>query len=207
MERARALALIGPTGSGKTPLGDRLESRGLWGRRCHHFDFGRWLRAVDAGREGAGLLVRSQLDTVRRALATGAVLEDGDFDIARRVLTHFIARQSVGPADLLVLNGLRRHVGQARALEPLVAVEAVVELRCAPEVVVERIRADAGGDRAGRPDDRPDAVLARLATFARRTLPLIEHYRQRGARILSVQVGTRTTAEDVLRELEESATG
>jgi hypothetical protein len=36
----KAILPLGPTGSGKTPLGDYLEERGLFGRRCVHFDFG-----------------------------------------------------------------------------------------------------------------------------------------------------------------------
>ena len=43
-----AVLLLGPTGAGKSPLGDWLEARGLWGRPCHHFDFGANLRAIVA---------------------------------------------------------------------------------------------------------------------------------------------------------------
>ncbi|MCX7427258.1 MAG: hypothetical protein NTW96_16720 [Planctomycetia bacterium] len=44
--RNDAMLLLGPTGSGKTPLGDLLERRGLGGRRCVHFDFGAHLRRI-----------------------------------------------------------------------------------------------------------------------------------------------------------------
>jgi len=37
---SRAILLIGPTGSGKTPLGDWLQAYGFCGHRCHRFDFG-----------------------------------------------------------------------------------------------------------------------------------------------------------------------
>jgi adenylate kinase family enzyme len=43
-----AILLLGPTGSGKTPLGQVLERRGLWGHRCSHFDFGDNLREIVA---------------------------------------------------------------------------------------------------------------------------------------------------------------
>ena len=49
MIRQPGILLLGPTGSGKTPLGDRLQIRDLWGRRCHHFDFGVRLRDVAYG--------------------------------------------------------------------------------------------------------------------------------------------------------------
>lgn len=54
-----AVVLLGPTGSGKTPLGELMARQGLWGRRCVHFDFGALLRQIAAqGRkpsEGAAL--------------------------------------------------------------------------------------------------------------------------------------------------------
>ncbi|MCS7305155.1 MAG: nucleoside monophosphate kinase [Thermoguttaceae bacterium] len=42
----KGILLLGPTGSGKTPLGQLLAHRGIWGRRCVHFDFGYWLRWI-----------------------------------------------------------------------------------------------------------------------------------------------------------------
>ena len=46
MALPHALLLIGPTGSGKTPLGELLERSGLWGRPCRHFDFGERMRRI-----------------------------------------------------------------------------------------------------------------------------------------------------------------
>ena len=43
-----AILLLGPTGSGKTPLGQVLEERGLWGHTSRHFDFGASLREIVA---------------------------------------------------------------------------------------------------------------------------------------------------------------
>ena len=42
--RHRALLLLGPTASGKTPLGKLIEERGLWDFRWVHFDFGAQMR-------------------------------------------------------------------------------------------------------------------------------------------------------------------
>ena len=55
MARPAALLLIGPTGSGKTPLGDLLDREGLWHRRCCHFDFGERMRRIVAGAGGMGV--------------------------------------------------------------------------------------------------------------------------------------------------------
>ena len=87
MTRHRAILLIGPTGSGKTPLGDLLELRGLWQRPCYHFDFGRSLRRAADGRQASGVLTAAQVEFVRDVLQAGRLLEDEDFGIAEAVLT------------------------------------------------------------------------------------------------------------------------
>ena len=71
-----SLLLMGPTGSGKTPLGEEIERRGLDGRRCVHFDFGANLRAVAADPGSWDMLTAEELESVRTSLATGALFED-----------------------------------------------------------------------------------------------------------------------------------
>ncbi|HUT61258.1 MAG TPA: nucleoside monophosphate kinase [Phycisphaerae bacterium] len=200
MIRHRAILLIGPTGAGKTPLGDLLEARGLWGRRCRHFDFGRQLRAAAAAETPPAHLTDADVEAIRGALA-GALLADEQFPIAARILRVFLAGCDVGPDDWIVLNGLPRHIGQARDLAPLVDVRAVVELACSADVVLRRVRTDAGGDRAGRPDDQAAAVRERFRTYAQRTAPLVDHYRRLGARIHTIEVGPATSADDILTAL------
>ena len=205
MGRPEAALIVGPTGSGKTPLGELLAARSLWGRRCVHFDFGGELRRLAAGESSADL-DEAELEAARAALESGALLEDEQFPIAAKVLGSFLAACPRGSA-VVVLNGLPRHAGQARAIDSMLDVMAVVSLACPPEVVTERLLTDAGGDRARRSDDDPQAVRARLETFRRRTLPLLEHYRRRGARIETVQVAPTTSAAEVLVELERRGRG
>lgn len=200
-----ALLLVGPTGSGKTPLGRELEERGLAGRRCLHFDFGAELRAVAASPGSVPGLTADELRTVRLSLKTGALLEDRDFPIALKILEGFEARMSMAGADILVLNGLPRHAGQAEMLEPRVRVRAVAVLRASAETVLERIRLDSGGDRGERADDRLESVRSRLETYRDRTLPLIGFYEARGAVVVRVPVSVRATAEDMRRFLEDRA--
>ena len=200
--RHPALLLLGPTGAGKSPLGDALEARGLRGRRCLHFDFGACLRRGASDDGAGGLLTPDERAFLRDVLRSGALLEDRDFPIARKILLDFLARRGAAAGDLLVLNGLPRHAGQAEALEPVVRVETVVHLACAPETVLERIRTDAGGDRAGRTDDALDDVRRKLATYEARTAPLLRHYEMRGVRVVTVAVGSRDAAETIRSELE-----
>jgi adenylate kinase len=201
--RPRAAVLIlGPTGSGKTPLGELLETEGLWGRRCIHFDFGANLRACAEGRSGGGLLACDEVEFLQRVIAEGALLEDEQFPIAKKIFDACFAASGAEDDALVVLNGLPRHAGQARAMEAFVDVRAVIQLECPVEAVVARIRTDVGGDRGGRSDDATDDVLKRVETYAERTAPLVAHYRERGVRVLCVPVGAGTTADDVRALLE-----
>lgn len=185
-----AILLIGPTGSGKTPLGEYAETAGFAGRRCVHFDFGHQLRLAAAGEPPANGLDAAATAHVRAVLVTGALLENEAFAIAETILRRFIAQRATRPDDIIVLNGLPRHVGQAQRIAAIVRVISVIHLQCPPEVVYARIRHNRGGDRTGRADDSPDDIRRKLAIFATRTAPLLTHYRRE-----SVPIATRTVSE------------
>jgi hypothetical protein len=89
MEHYNALLLIGPTSAGKTPLGAYLQTHGINSTACHHFDFGAHLRRIGAGTWRPHLLDNEDIVVVEKALATGALLEDQQFHIARHVLRSF----------------------------------------------------------------------------------------------------------------------
>ncbi|HUU09444.1 MAG TPA: nucleoside monophosphate kinase [Phycisphaerae bacterium] len=203
-DRRRAILLVGPTGSGKTPLGDLLETTGLWGRPCVHFDFGAALRACAAGRDGGAGLTSDERGFVGRVLGSEALLEDEQFPIAEKLFRSFLARRAVDPGALVVLNGLPRHVGQATDMEPRVAMQAVVCLSCTAEVVWHRIRTNAGGDRTGRVDDGFDAVRRKVDRFRRRTEPLVAYYRDRGTPVVLIDVAADTTAGAMEQRLRQS---
>ncbi|MDH4196731.1 MAG: nucleoside monophosphate kinase [Candidatus Aminicenantes bacterium] len=192
-----AVLLLGPTGSGKTPLGRKLEENGLSGRRAIHFDFGAELRsaAAEAGRSAG--LDAAELEVVKRSLVSGALLEDEEFPVALKVLRAFLHRLRPTPVDLLVLNGLPRHAGQAERMENLVDIRLVVVLEATAEVAGDRVGRDVGKDRAGRPDDKPADVRRKLELYERRTRPLVETYASRGVTVLRLSVGTEDTAEDI----------
>jgi adenylate kinase len=196
-----SLLLLGPTGSGKTPLGDELERSALWERRCHHFDFGANLRAVVAG-GGSTTFEAGEIGFLRRVLEEGALLEDRQFPLAARILDGFIIDRQVQPNDVLVLNGLPRHPAQAEAIAAHASVIGVIQLECGPRVVAERLRQDTGGDRTQRTDDTESLVARKLAIYEERTRPLVDFYRHRGVPILRIEVGVGTQAVDLVRQLE-----
>ena len=189
--RYQALLLVGPTGSGKTPLGRLLEHQGLGGRRCFHFDFGENLRQVAAGGH-AGICEADRL-LLEDVLHRGALLENETFYLAEAILSAFINDHKVGAKDLLILNGLPRHLDQARDTDRLVDIQTLVHLQCDPETVCCRIARNTGHDRAGRVDDTPADIEKKLVLFNRRTLPLIDYYRGRGARIHTLTVTADAT--------------
>jgi adenylate kinase family enzyme len=195
-----AILLIGPTGSGKTPLGEFLEANGLNERRCAHFDFGSELRAAAAQRE-VRRLSGADLAFVRKCLAEGALLENETFHIAEALFANFLELRDIGAQDLLVLNGLPRHSGQAAAVDRLAKVVLVAMLECDAQTTIERISANAGGDRVGRTDDDPDSVRRKLAAFAERTRPLVNHYRGSGVPILTLNVEVSTTPQMMAAQL------
>lgn len=190
-----SLLLVGPTGSGKTPLGGEIERRGLGGRRCVHFDFGANLRRIAAAPDGMAGLAAGELAAVRASLATGALFEEKDTAMILKVLRAFAKERRLAPGSLLVLNGLPRHPGQAEALAGVVAVERVVYLQAEATVIRDRLRIDPGGDRTGRADDSLEAVEKRLADFRERTLPLLDHYRRINVPVTVLPVTAAMTAE------------
>jgi adenylate kinase len=196
-----ALLLLGPTGSGKSPLGDWLDRTFFRGRRCHHFDFGANLRAVvtDAA---AGSFSSEEIRFLRRVLEEGVLLEDEHFPLAARILDAFVARRKVEPADLLILNGLPRHATQAKDVDRKVRVIGVIQLDCDAATVAGRLRRNSGGDRAERSDDTDALVARKLAIYEERTRPLLHHYRSRGVTVLNVPVGVETQPAEIVVQLE-----
>jgi adenylate kinase len=203
--RPSSILLVGPTGSGKTPLGQLLEKRGLWRLPCLHFDFGQELRL--SAREGSHVLASQEKEIVTRLLQTNSLLEDTHFDIARKLLDDFIHRKYYDRRTLIVLNGLPRHEGQARQIEEYVGVISVVSLECTQETVMLRIAVDAGGDRAGRVDDSFAEVRNKLQIFKRSTIPLLDYYRRRHVGIIHIEVSPATSAANILSSLEKTPAG
>ncbi len=201
------IVLLGPTGSGKTPLGELIQRRGLWGRACVHFDFGDRLRRIVAAAAPPEALTAADVDFVRSVLQTGALLEDEHFHIAEAIGRAAIAEARAGGAELIVLNGLPRHVGQAEGVDRFVGVRAVVALACTVKLVHERIASNAGGDRTERQDDDPASVRNKLAIYAERTAALEAHYRRRGVPIERVTVGEATRPADIWERLNARPLG
>jgi adenylate kinase len=191
------ILLIGPTGVGKTPFGEYLEKRGLGGRRCLHFDFGHQLRIVAGYRTPPEGFSRGEHAFIKDVLEKGLLLENEHFPIAEKIIDRFLQEAGFRETDMMLLNGLPRHVDQARDMDGKVKTGALVVLDCEAEDVFLRIRENTGGDRSGREDDGIEMVRRKLSIFRERTTPLIRYYSVAGRRVFRVKVTSSSTVEDV----------
>jgi adenylate kinase family enzyme len=133
-------------------------------------------------------------------------LEDDQFSIAVKLLNGFVEEKKLQSDDLLLLNGLPRHEGQATALEGILHVVAVINLECRTDVVWRRIRENRGGDRLAREDDHESAVAKKLLIYRERTSRLLDHYRSKGVKVLPVQVEVDTQSAAIAGQLEQMGT-
>jgi len=184
------IILIGPPGCGKGTQAARLASR----LSIPHISTGDILRA--AVKAGTPLGVQ-----VAAIMAAGGLVGDGLItDLVRdRLLADDAARG-------FVLDGYPRTASQAAALDTMRAPDSflVVLIQVPHEAIVKRMasrrvcdecgmtqsvshesKADGescpycGGNLMIRPDDNPDTVRRRLATYAETATPVIEFYRPR----------------------------
>jgi len=196
MLRRAAIVLLGPTGAGKSPLGNQIAQKGIRGKKCFHFDFGHELRSIadhsllPEGFQG------EDLSFIKDVLDKGLLLENEHFHIAEKIVHHFIRRDDVREEDLLILNGLPRHTDQAKDMGGIVDVKSVVLLMCAPEEVYRRIELNSGGDRTGRFDDSLGMIRKKLEIFSARTAPLIKYYSDMDCEIVKVGITAASTPED-----------
>jgi len=188
-----AILLLGPTGAGKSPLGDCLSISGFLGRRSHHLDFGHALRTA-ASDVASSSYTPDELHVIRGVLEHGLLLENEHFPLARKIIANALDRLGFNSRDLLILNGIPRHVGQARDIASIATIHALVVLDCSSDEVYCRLRENIGGDRAVRQDDGEELVQKKLALYHERTRPLIEHFERARRKVYHLSVNERTSA-------------
>jgi adenylate kinase len=200
-----AFLLIGPTGAGKSPLGDAIAGNGLNGHICHHLDFGAELRAAVSVAARSALYSDDELCFIRGVLERGLLLENEHFAVAEKTISLFLNRVGFSRKDILVLNGLPRHEGQARDIGKIGTVHALVVLDCSAEEIHYRIRNNTGWDRTERVDDNPDMIEKKLKIYRQRTAPLIEYYRRQGCRVYRIDVTASMTPAEAYDKLSSLA--
>ena len=193
-----AVVLLGPTGAGKTPYGEYIQRIGFCGRAAVHLDFGEELRQIAAADSPAADLSDTQVQTIRRVLSSGALLESSDAPIISTILGGFI-RAADAEQAVLVLNGIPRSSKQATEIISQVDVQWVISFECDATTVMARIALDSGGDRGSREDDGVALVTRKLETYRARTRPLLENFAATDAQIVKVPIRVETQPPDVAR--------
>lgn len=160
------LLIIGPQGAGKGTQATMLCSE----LGIPHVSTGDLFRAnIGAGTE-LGVKAGQYLDS-------GQLVPD---EITQQMVADRLAQPDADGGFLL--DGFPRNIGQAQWLADLLAergtpVDTVVLLTAPDEVLTERMLA------RGRADDTPDAIRTRLDIYHSETLPLIDWYGDRVARV------------------------
>ncbi len=191
-----AILLLGPTGVGKSPLGDVIAQNGLFGRTCRHLDFGSELRSALSGGQRSAAYSTTELDFIHGVLERGLLLENEHFSLAIKIISLYLDRVGFAQHEVLVLNGIPRHAGQASDIALLVVIHTVVVLDCSADDVVCRIRENVGGDRMDRVDDNKELIKKKLSIFRERTAPLINHYTHCGCALYRINVSADMTPAD-----------
>ena len=88
-KEVRAILLLGPTGAGKTPLGEYFEKKGFGGRKCLHFDFGHEMRSIALGNRPPEGFDKEEHSFIRDVLDKGLLLENEHFPIAKKIIDFF----------------------------------------------------------------------------------------------------------------------
>src|SRR6187397_2653980 len=161
------LLLLGPQGSGKGTQAGRISSE--WD--LPHISTGEMFRAAIAYGSELGRRVEP-------ILAAGELVPDD--------LTIALIRERLGEPDAregFILDGFPRTLGQARALDAMLAeigraLDAVFFFDVSDDVALERIEGRARNEN--RTDDTRQAALRRLAIYHDQTEPVVEHYRTSG---------------------------
>jgi adenylate kinase family enzyme len=194
------ILIIGPTGSGKTPLGHTLANGNYFPFPAIHFDFGEEMRQISQFDVPTGPFTPADIQLIQTILKNNALLTNEQFYLAEKTLDYFIERHQLQYNHLIIFNGLPRHPNQAIALQPRIRMKALIILECSLETIIERIRQNSGGDRTHRTDDSLPEIRRKLDWFHQQTKPLLTHYEQDQPQFF-VPIYPDTPPEDIIRRL------
>ena len=190
------LLVLGPQGAGKGTQAKRISSD----YAIPHVSTGDMFReAIASGSE-----LGRQVEPIR---ASGHLVPDD--------LTVGLIQDRLANPDALggfILDGFPRNEAQARVLDEMLAsigrrLDAILFFDLPDGVATERLLARSAVEN--RPDDAPEVIARRLATYHAETEPIVEHYRLTGKLVPlhADRTVTEVYAEIVgaLAELEDDA--
>jgi adenylate kinase len=175
------LILFGPPAAGKGTQAKRLVTN----RGMLQLSTGDMLRAARSSGSELGKRVAAIMD--------GGLLVSDDIVIAL-IEERLPEAEAAGGA---IFDGFPRTLAQAEALDVLLAkrgakIDLVIQLKVDDAALVERMGIRFAQE--GRPDDKPDVFVTRLAAYNEQTAPLLPYYKAQGK---LVEVNGMDTLENV----------
>ncbi len=179
------IVIFGPPGSGKGTYASRLQSR----LNVDIIAMGDIFREIIKEKSPLGKKVRIFVEK-------GQLVPD---DVVIEVLKAKL--QKTSSTKGVILDGFPRTVEQARALDKIIKVDAVVKLTVPDEIIIERLSTrrickkcgevynvrylrpkvegicdKCGGELYQRSDDTPRVIKDRIDVYEKQTEPILKHY-------------------------------
>ena len=178
------ILIVGPQGAGKGTQAKKIaEEYGI-----PHLATGDLYRSAIAAGNELGKLVEP-------ILASGQLVPD-------EITIPIVKDEIVKAEDGFVLDGYPRNLAQAEALDTMLdEIERPLDLVLLLELedAVSRERLLERARLEGRPDDTPEVIDRRLATYHAQTEPIVEHYLPTGK---VVKVHAERTIDEVWVEIQ-----
>jgi adenylate kinase len=182
------LLVLGPQGAGKGTQAKRIAAD----YAIPHVSTGDMFRDAIGARSELGLLVEP-------ILASGELVPDD--------LTIELIRDRLAAPDALggfVLDGFPRNAAQADELDAMLAaigrrLDAILFFDLPDDVATGRMLERA--ETESRPDDTPEVIAKRLATYHAETEPIVDHYRATGR---VVPLHAERTIPEVYAEIQDA---
>ncbi|WP_127143363.1 adenylate kinase [Pelagibacterium montanilacus] len=163
------LVLLGPPGAGKgTQAQILVQTYGI-----PQLSTGDMLRAAIAAQTPMGLEAK-------------AIVDRGDL-VSDEIVSGIISDRMDEPdcANGFILDGFPRTIAQAEALNHMLDrkglhLDAVVEIKADPDILVKRIVKRAQESGGARADDNEEVLRKRLDVYVQQTAPLVSFYANEG---------------------------
>ncbi|MGB9959685.1 MAG: adenylate kinase family protein [Candidatus Bathyarchaeales archaeon] len=211
------LIIFGAPGSGKGTYASRLLSR----LNLEVVATGDIFRGMIKEETPLGLKVKEYVEK-------GLLVPD---EITLEVLKQYLAKIPKGKGFLL--DGYPRTIEQAKALDKIAKIDAVIHLIVPDWIIIERLSSrrickncgaiynllylkpkrdmicdKCGGSLYQREDDVPEVIKRRIEVYEKQTQPLLEYYREKGvpfveAKCEKLETPPETVVEEILKGLEK----
>ena len=211
------LVIFGPPGSGKGTYASRLQTK----LNVDVFATGDILREIMKEESSLGKKVKSYVEK-------GQLVPD---DVVTQVLKERMSRAS--SKNGVVLDGFSRTIEQAKALDKLIKIDAIIKLTVPDWIIVERLSSrwicrscgevynirflkpkiegicdKCGGQLYQRSDDTPKVIKDRIGVYERQTEPILKYYVEKRIPVVdfkteSIDMPPEVAVEGILKQLKK----